>query len=342
MAAGFVAVAIVASLVGPAAVGAQPALTYTISGRVTDAATGQGITGICVTASPGPDGSPMTPQWSTTTTAGGLYQLSAQEYNGTGDRAPYYVWFMECGRPTTYLTQYWQNAPDYRTATQLYLGATQPYATGIDAALQAGGWIVGQLTDAHSGAPLSGIGVYVSAPDDMSSPAKTLSGTTDSKGNYAIGPLPTENYRVFYQQCCAPTSAYADEYYNQQFYQAPNLVPVTAPKRTKLGNEPMYVGGVITGRVTDAVTGEPLAGVEIFVRSSDPQRPAGVTSYGNASDGTYRISGLPADSYTVEFQRGSYAPQYWNNQASASTANPISIAFYSTTPGINAALQPTG
>ena len=66
-----------------------------------------------------------------------------------------------------------------------------------------------------------------------------------------------------------------------------------------------------------------------------------------ASNGTYSVGELPTGSYTVEFapgcgDTGSYLPQWYNNESSAGSANPVPVTAGSTTSGINGALPPGG
>ena len=59
---------------------------------------------------------------------------------------------------------------------------------------------------------------------------------------------------------------------------------------------------VIRGRVTDAATGTPLAGVSVRVEGT----PIGAQT---GDDGTYTITGAPAGSRTLSTRRLGYAPQ---------------------------------
>ena len=64
------------------------------------------------------------------------------------------------------------------------------------------------------------------------------------------------------------------------------------------------------------------------------------------NDGSYTIIGLPTGSYTVEFTNcensGDFANQWYDNQATESTADPVAVTAGSTVASVNAALQPGG
>jgi hypothetical protein len=109
----------------------------------------------------------------------------------------------------------------------------------------------------------------------------------------------------------------------------------------------MVPGGSLRGVVTVASSGQPLASSCVEVISSDPNNlgSIGIT----AADGSYRATGLAAGTYQVDFgDPGCFlvppglAPQWYKNQASQATANPVTVTVGHTTPGINAALRSDG
>jgi hypothetical protein len=63
--------------------------------------------------------------------------------------------------------------------------------------------------------------------------------------------------------------------------------------------------GILTGRVTDAKSGKPLADVAVVVTSNSLQ---GEQSVVTDSSGYYRIPSLPAGVYNIQMFRGSYKP----------------------------------
>jgi hypothetical protein len=97
----------------------------------------------------------------------------------------------------------------------------------------------------------------------------------------------------------------------------------------------------ISGKVTDAVTQEPLSGVEVcaYARNSEAHK---CTS--TVSSGEYTVPGLTADSYTVEFSAVNldYVTQFYNDQTSYVNAQPVTAQAGVTTPEINAKLVPGG
>ena len=61
------------------------------------------------------------------------------------------------------------------------------------------------------------------------------------------------------------------------------------------------------------------------------------------------VTGLAAGSYNVQFYGGArlrelrnYVTQWYDNESSQASASPVSVTVGSTTPSINAAMQPGG
>ena len=108
---------------------------------------------------------------------------------------------------------------------------------------------------------------------------------------------------------------------------------VTAGSTVTSVNAALKSGGAISGRVTAATGGTDLSGICVDATSSaDDSVGSAVTGV----DGTYTVIGLPTGSYTVEFytddtddyygcgNSGNFLDQWYDNQASASSANPVS------------------
>jgi hypothetical protein len=102
---------------------------------------------------------------------------------------------------------------------------------------------------------------------------------------------------------------------------------VTAGQNVTAIDASLVAGASVSGRVTAG--GAPLTGVCVSVSGN------GLNSGDATTDGAgnYRISSLPADSYTVEFdptcvgtQPSPYAPQYYRGVFSYSSATPVTVS----------------
>lgn len=89
------------------------------------------------------------------------------------------------------------------------------------------------------------------------------------------------------------------------------VLAMTAVVASPAGAEPGDPTGSIQGTVVDAVTGAPLAGVCVYVSGE-----IGGSSAVTAADGTYEVTGLPTDSYLVDFFgrcAGPYAEEFYDS-----------------------------
>lgn len=282
-----------------------------IQGTVTDAVTGSPVSGATVSTT-GPNGTIQT-----TTGSDGTYTLP-NLYPGS------YTVYFQNPSGANYLSQYYNGAATSSDATPVSVGDGAD-VTGIDASLQSGGQISGTVSSGATGAALSGLWVFVidSSGDSVGS------AQTDSNGTYTVSNLPTGTYTVeFYG-----TGSYVSQYYNDESsYANADPVSVTAGQVTTGINAAMLSNGAISGTVTDASTGTPIAGASAYVYDSSGSYP--IASATTNASGTYTITGLSAGSYTVKFFATGYA--------SSTYAGTVSVSLGTTTSGINAALSPDG
>lgn len=168
----------------------------------------------------------------------------------------------------------------------------------------------------------------------------------NTSGEYTVSALAVGSYKV---QFLAPEgSPLAGQYYNGKttLGEADPVSIVTAGQVETGINAELHEGGKISGTVKNgsheglekiAVTAYPAAGGEEFA--------GGFASTGR--NGEYVITGLPSGSYEVEFAPApgsglDFAPQFWEERSSFSTANTVPVTEGATTAEINATLQPGG
>jgi hypothetical protein len=178
-----------------------------------------------------------------------------------------------------------------------------------------------------TGKPLGGICVGVVSTADISQGGSV---TTRPDGTYSVEGLPAGSYQVEANAGCGNNGNYAPASY-------PVPVRVVNGKVASSINLYLEPGGTLSGTVTDAATGKPLGGVCV----SDDNGDFGVTS----AAGAYSIDRLPAERTTVAFaggcgNEGSYAPQYYDDQATEEAGQQLTITAGHVTGGINAAMAP--
>ena len=184
-------------------------------------------------------------------------------------------------------------------------------AGATEAPPETTGSIWGSVTVAGSGTPLAGVAVRVYG----SSGSFLRSTTTDIYGRYWADNLPAT---AIYYVNTSNNLGYVDELYD-------NLpCPLSACSPTSgTGVSPgpgglatgidfaLMLGGTITGTVTDAGTGAPLAGVNVYVYNASGSSVGSVTT--NAS-GVYATGGLTTGTYYVRTLNSlGYIDEVYNN-----------------------------
>ncbi len=226
-------------------------------------------------------------------------------------------------------------------AAMFALGAAS-LSTALPAAADGStGSISGTVTAADGGAALAGICVTATPPG-----GETGSATTASDGSYTISGLAPNSYSVEFSIGCGNTGNYAPQWWDGAASQTSGT-PVSITGGSTIGSidAQLVTGGTISGTVTAAEGGAPLAGICVAVDGPGYGQP-GFTPAGTAvtaSDGTYTVTGLAQNQYTVEFSEGcgnsgGYGTQWWEDASSAMSASDVQVNTGSTVGSIDAQL----
>jgi 5-hydroxyisourate hydrolase-like protein (transthyretin family) len=253
------------------------------------------------------------------------------------------------GSEANYVGEYYDGKSSWFEADPVAVaeGATK---SGIDAELQAGGRITGEVVAAAGGAPLESIEVCASATVGAGAPVGCVE--TDGDGKYAITSLPGGSYKVRFAPGFGEVSAgefgrlnYVTQYYSGKAGQAQADAVTAAAGLTTPGiDAEMAVGGVVSGLVSDAVSGDPIEGVQVCPHQGSEEDLAGCDYTGG--DGRYSISGLATGSYklgfTPSFGDQVHAGQYYQGKATLAAADSLAVTQGATTSGIDAELLELG
>jgi hypothetical protein len=202
-------------------------------------------------------------------------------------------------------------------------------------AIESTGKISGTVTEAVTKNGLPGMFVGVYEAHGKEAPVEFE--LTGPGGEYTIEGLPEGEYKVEF------SAGFEGQNFITQFYEDQSLradaEPVTVVKeKTTTGiDAEMQVGGALEGTVTDAVTHKALSNALVVALGP------GAVDEGEAftsASGHYTIAGLRSGSYEIGFEDPGYVIQYYNNQSSFASANPVSVVQKNTTSGIDAALMP--
>jgi hypothetical protein len=282
-----------------------------IAGTVTSARDGSPAGGITVWASPDGGGGSTR---AATTAADGSYTVL-----GLQPGQPYVLEFLGDGR---FHPQYYDGVTDRGDAT-----AVPGPATGIDAALEPTASLRGTVRDRETGAGVVGIQVIASSEGG----GWGASSTTLAGGAYeVVGLEEGASYRLrFFDQ----QGRYVSEYH-EGARRREEATPIAAPASGIDADLDPAVA--ISGTVTDAADGTPLAGISVTVGRQDGEESRSAVT---ASDGTYTVRGLEAGSdHWVSFAhpRGHYVSRSyvsesgtWNDLVTA-PAEAIDIALEET------------
>jgi hypothetical protein len=190
------------------------------------------------------------------------------------------------------------------------------------------GAISGTVTAAAGGATLSGICVTATPPGPGGGSA-----TTASDGSYTISGLAPGPYSVEFATGCGNTGNYAPQWWNGASSQTSGTpVQVSAGATASPIDAQLQAGGTVTGMVTAAAGGAGLAGICVSVwntGSNGPNaQPSGTATTG--SGGSYSVTGLGSNQYTVEFasgcgNAGDFVTQWWNGASTQQTATPFQL-----------------
>ena len=214
----------------------------------------------------------------------------------------------------TYAPQWYLGQSSQGSANSIVLTAGQ-FSTGDNATLVAGGDITGQVTNGSAAAVAS---VQVSAY--TAGGAFVGSTLTDGSGDYDIPGLATGSYALKF----TPSTTYAPQWFaGALFEDNATLVAVTAGATTSSTNVVLAASGTITGTVTGTGSAA-LPNVDVIAYDSEGNYAGGALT---ATNGSYEIDGLAADSYTLEFipPTSDYATQWFDGAASQSEAATVGV-----------------
>lgn len=300
--AGVTVLAGVAGLSAPA-----QAATGAISGVITADDTGQPIASACVTAYDTND------DWvaSQCTDDAGHYEL-ADLPTGVPYKLVVYA-------PAGYLSEWAQNSTDFNTATD-YLAPTT-----VDVGLATGVKVSGTIRDT-SGAPVPDVYLTFEQPNLYTDLPFTAG--TDADGRYLLYVKPG-TYTVFFNASDG-RNWYAFRHYERSKADAITVhagTPVTVDDTEPLPNR-------LTGTITDAQTGSPLAGICVSgIQPGDPG--SGFGSACTGSDGRYTLDLPTGGTWFAEATDPSGVHAYADSR-------PIRLADEQTVTGVDLRLSRAG
>jgi Carboxypeptidase regulatory-like domain len=169
--------------------------------------------------------------------------------------------------------------------------------------------------------------------------------TTSTNGEYTVTGLPAGKYEVEFSVPAKSELNYITQYYNGSSSPAgAEQVTVTGDETISGIDAKLDEGGWITGRVTDALTTDPIEGIEVCAFS---KHTFGGHCATTNSEGKYEVASLASGEFVVEFSSPfggalDYIPQYYDNMTSSAGASEVPVTVEEETSGIDAQLTEGG
>lgn len=290
---------------------ADPSMAPTtggVAGTVTDSVSGDPIAGAWAVAV---GGDPFGPEQFVVAGGDGAYGLDGLPVGG------HYVGWVD---PTgAHAPRFSPDSPDVLGGDPVAVSAGETAA--VDGALPpqtpvaGGAALTGTVTEAGTDEPLEGVHVIALTAADYSIARGAI---TDADGHYELDLAPGDYKLEFVDS----TGTHPMEWYDDlPLTGIADAESVTAPG---VADADLAAStGAIAGTVTDAPSGDPLAGA--WVLAIGPDGPAGGAVTG--PDGGYTIGLLPPGDYRLAFldPTGARAIEYWDGHSTVESADVLAV-----------------
>ncbi len=271
-----------------------------------------------------------------------IYPDRIQDAYVMGVRPGRYRIQFEDGRdPDRYVGEFYDNAPDLTTATNITV--TEEATVTVTAVLADKARIDGRVTDRNGAAiPNIMVSAWRLFPSQQQSSWQQIANTrTDQRGDYSLSGLTPETYRVGFA-VMHPPEAFAGEFYdNAAMIDDATDIVVREGEATLHIDAELGRPGRLSGRVTNA-NGEPLTNIAVSFYLYLPNDSNNAQWYpaGSAQtdfNGVYSSPGLGSGLYRVGFQdySNTYHAGYYSQVGYLENAATISVTPEITVTEIN-------
>jgi protocatechuate 3,4-dioxygenase beta subunit len=255
-----------------------------------------------------------------------------------------------CGGSNSYAQQYWNNTPNWQSATSITLSQVDSERSGINFALQPGGGIAGHVYQADGVTPVVGACVNVSSTAPIFYQISGW-GITGSDGSFSYYGIPTGDvYIRTHASCKGQNPGLRDEWYKAggSTPDGNQASPVTIQEGQITNNIGFQLdpAGSITGHVYKA-DGQTIITDKLISVHAHGISPgsSSVGIYASQVDGSFTIGGLSPGTYKVQAnnnREAGYVTKYYNNRSRWDAADIIVVTAGQTTSGINFQLGTAG
>lgn len=195
--------------------------------------------------------------------------------------------------------------------------------------------ITGQVTREDGGVPVENVGVFVTP----TAGGFSYNGYTDATGAYSVVGLPAGEYTVRFAPDAAGGGLLSEFWDDAPDWFAAKKLTLSGGETVADIDAALEVGGAVSGRVTRADDGSPVAGAPVNVMKADNLGFGGMRWTG--PDGTFLIDGLRPGDYVVQYSApmgSTLAGEYWEDAVHALDSTLVSVTPGQTTADIDAEL----
>jgi hypothetical protein len=229
------------------------------------------------------------------------------------------------------LEQWYDGAASFELATPVAVTSGQDHR-GVNTALVKGASITGKVTSS-AGVNLAGVWAYLY---DANNPSSGRGDQVSQDGSYQFAGLPAGSYKI--QFSTGSSGALEQWYGGATTFTAAAPVEASNGQELTLADTVLVKGASISGKVA-APAGVDLSAVWVYAYDADNGRPYPASSSLQA-DGSYRLAGLTAGNYVVQFAgyNSGALDRWYANGTSRETATPLPVAAGQDLTSINATL----
>lgn len=233
-----------------------------------------------------------------------------------------------------YVKQWWDSADSQSSAASLIVSSATD-RTDTDFTLQIGGSISGTVTGSDGKAVAN---AQISAHRSGENAGSPAYASTDSDGKYIVRGLASGSYAVQVQS--PQDSDLMSQWWGGQSSQATaTLIAVTAGVSATEKDVSLQLGASISGTIRTK-NGLPVSNISVNVLVAGGNGNSVGWAWSDSS-GLYTVRGLPAGSYTLQYQtQGTdYLPQWWEGKATQTEATTIVVGSAEILTGRDVTLQ---
>jgi hypothetical protein len=220
---------------------------------------------------------------------------------------------------TGYVEQFYDNASRHGEAQLVFVRGSEGIE-GIDFGLTLGATIVGVVRDSETQLPVTEVEVYAALVDGN----QIAWATPDAEGRYKLRGVPAGPIVVGVH-----SATHVD---------ASKRIEVAGPGQEFILHFALSPGATISGRITDADTGRPIAGVSISADNDG----GGPGAWGDSDvDGAYTLKGVAPGTYRISArdEGGSYIQQFFDGAIYWNDARLVAVSGLDDVAGIDFAMQ---